>query len=72
MIDLDGTIYRGKERIPAAKDFVERLQAAQIPFLFLTNNTTKSPEDVVKNLAENHDIHVQPAQVYTPALALAS
>ncbi|MDN6432825.1 MAG: TIGR01457 family HAD-type hydrolase, partial [Lacticaseibacillus paracasei] len=41
MIDLDGTIYRGKERIPAAKDFVERLQAAQIPFLFLTNNTTK-------------------------------
>ena len=72
MIDLDGTIYRGKERIPAAKDFVERLQAAQIPFLFLTNNTTKSPEDVVKNLAENHDIHVQPAQVYTPALATAA
>ncbi len=72
MIDLDGTIYRGKERIPAAKDFFERLQAAQIPFLFLTNNTTKSPEDVVKNLAENHDIHVQPAQVYTPALATAA
>ncbi|MCU6430280.1 TIGR01457 family HAD-type hydrolase [Lacticaseibacillus paracasei] len=72
MIDLDGTIYRGKERIPAAKDFVERLQAAQIPFLFLTNNTTKSPEDVVKNLAENHDIHVQPTQVYTPALATAA
>ncbi|MCC3238440.1 TIGR01457 family HAD-type hydrolase, partial [Pediococcus acidilactici] len=26
MIDLDGTMYRGKEKIPAAKRFVERLQ----------------------------------------------
>jgi len=71
-IDLDGTIYRGKERIPAAKTFVEALQAKQIPFLFLTNNTTKSPADVVKNLSENHDIHVTPEQVYTPSLATVS
>ncbi len=62
MIDLDGTVYRGRERIPEAKDFVERLQKAQIPFLFLTNNTTKSPAAVCKNLAENHDIHATPEQ----------
>lgn len=72
MIDLDGTMYRGKERIPEAKAFVERLQAANIPFLFLTNNTTKSPEMVCENLAENHDVHVSPDQVYTPALATAA
>ncbi|MCI1893774.1 MAG: TIGR01457 family HAD-type hydrolase [Lactobacillus sp.] len=72
MIDLDGTMYRGKERIPEAKAFVERLQAKHIPFLFLTNNTTKSPADVCRNLAENHDIHADPAQVYTPSLATAS
>lgn len=72
MIDLDGTMYRGKERIPEAKAFVERLQAAKIPFLFLTNNTTKSPEMVCENLAENHDVHVSPEQVYTPALATAA
>ncbi len=48
MIDLDGTMYRGKEKIPAAKRFVERLQEKQIPFLFVTNNTTKTPEDVAK------------------------
>ena len=36
MIDLDGTIYRGKEKIPAAKRFIERLQEHDIPFLFVT------------------------------------
>ncbi|MHA3066639.1 TIGR01457 family HAD-type hydrolase [Lacticaseibacillus saniviri] len=72
LIDLDGTMYRGKERIPEAKAFIERLQAAHIPFLFLTNNTTKSPEDVVANLATNHDIHATPEQVYTPSLATAA
>ncbi len=48
------------------------MQAARIPFLFLTNNTTKSPEDVVDNLAKNHDIHVTPDQIYTPSLATAA
>ncbi|WP_127849827.1 TIGR01457 family HAD-type hydrolase [Lacticaseibacillus hulanensis] len=72
MIDLDGTIYRGNERIPEAKDFVERLQAANIPFLFLTNNTTRTPQMVVDFLADKHDIHVTPDQVYTPSLATAN
>ncbi|MCH4171801.1 MAG: TIGR01457 family HAD-type hydrolase [Lactobacillus sp.] len=71
-IDLDGTIYKGSQRIPAAKRFVERLQAKHLPFLFLTNNTTKTPEAVVHNLAVNHDIHVTPDEIYTPALATAS
>lgn len=71
LIDLDGTVYRGSERIPAAKRFIERLQATNTAFLLVTNNTTKSPEDVVANLADNHDIHVSPANVYTAALATA-
>ncbi len=72
MIDLDGTVYRGRERIPEAKAFIERLQAKAIPFLFLTNNTTKSPAAVCRNLADNHDIHATPDQVYTPSLATAA
>lgn len=71
MIDLDGTVYAGTQRYPAAKRFVERLQAARIPFKFVTNNTTKLPIDVVKNLATNHDIHVQEDNVYTAGLATA-
>ena len=71
LIDLDGTIYRGKEKIPAARRFVERLQKNKIDFLFLTNNTTKTPADVVKNLKNNHDIFVEEKNVYTAALATA-
>lgn len=71
LIDLDGTIYRGKEKIPAAKRFIERLQEHNIPFLFLTNNTTKTPEDVAKNLRDNYDIKAEASNVYTAALATA-
>ena len=28
LIDLDGTMYRGKEKIPAAPSFIRRLHAA--------------------------------------------
>ncbi len=71
MIDLDGTIYRGKEKIPAARRFIERLQEHDVPFLFVTNNSTQAPAKVVENLAENFDIHVSEDNVYTSALATA-
>jgi HAD superfamily hydrolase (TIGR01457 family) len=69
LIDLDGTIYRGKEPIPAGKRFVEKLQAQHKPFLFLTNNTTKTPAVVAKRLADEFDIHVGAETVYTATLA---
>lgn len=69
LIDLDGTIYRGSEPIPAGRRFVEQLQARQIPFLFLTNNTTKTPETVANRLANEFSIHVGPGTVYTATLA---
>lgn len=69
LIDLDGTIYRGSEPIPAGRRFVEQLQARQIPFLFLTNNTTKTPETVANRMANEFSIHVGPETVYTATLA---
>ncbi|NVY97188.1 TIGR01457 family HAD-type hydrolase [Lactobacillus sp. DCY120] len=71
LIDLDGTIYRGQEQIPAAQRFIQRLQDQHQEFAFLTNNTTKTPEQVVANLAQNHQIKVQPEQIITPSLATA-
>ena len=50
MIDLDGTIYRGKEKIPAAKRFIERLQEHDIPFLFVTNNSSRHQSRSLKTL----------------------
>ena len=71
MIDLDGTIYRGKERIPAAKRFIERWQKFEIPFLFVTNNSTRTPEQIVENLRKNYEIHVKKENVYTSARSTA-
>lgn len=69
LIDLDGTIYRGKEPIPAGKRFVEKLQEKAIPFLFVTNNTTKTPEAVAQRLQDEFDVHVSAKTVYTASLA---
>lgn len=70
-IDLDGTIYQGKIKYPSGKRFIDRLKNAQIPYLFVTNNSTKSATEVAKNLTENHDIDTLPEQVYTSAMATA-
>lgn len=71
MIDLDGTIYKGKQKIPAAKRFIENLQKNDIPFLFVTNNSTRTPQKIVDNLSQNFDIHVSLENVYSSALATA-
>ncbi|WP_288658083.1 TIGR01457 family HAD-type hydrolase [uncultured Limosilactobacillus sp.] len=70
-IDLDGTTYKGTKRIPAAARFIKRLQAANKTVLFVTNNSTRTPEFVAANLRDNHDIDVTAANVYTTALATA-
>ncbi|AYW48098.1 TIGR01457 family HAD-type hydrolase [Tetragenococcus osmophilus] len=69
LIDMDGTIYLGSEPIPAGKRFVDRLQEKEIPFLFVTNNTTKSPASVQNRLANEFDIHVESKLIYTASLA---
>jgi 4-nitrophenyl phosphatase len=69
LIDLDGTIYLGNAPIPAGKRFVEELQRRNLPFLFVTNNTTKSPETVAQRLANEFDIHVAAEKIYTASLA---
>ncbi|MGX7112418.1 TIGR01457 family HAD-type hydrolase [Gemella cuniculi] len=52
LIDLDGTIYSGDKRINFAKEFVDYLNKNEIDYLFLTNNSTKEPQDVEKKLEE--------------------
>lgn len=70
-IDLDGTTYKGKKQIPAAQRFVKRLQEQDLTVMFVTNNSTRSPEFVANNLKNNHHIQVSGANVYTTALATA-
>ena len=69
LIDLDGTIYKGKSRIPAGEAFVHELQKRKIPYLFVTNNTTRTPEAVQTMLAENFNIETPLETIYTATLA---
>ncbi|APX71032.1 TIGR01457 family HAD-type hydrolase [Companilactobacillus allii] len=72
LIDLDGTMYRGKDRIPEAKTFIDNLNANGLDYYFLTNNTTKTPQQVADNLTNNHLITAKANQVITPSLATAA
>ncbi|QKJ68052.1 HAD family hydrolase [Deefgea piscis] len=54
--DMDGVIYRGKQMIPGADTFVQKLLSANVPFLFLTNNASQTPLDL-KLKVESLGIH---------------
>jgi 4-nitrophenyl phosphatase len=50
LIDLDGTLYRGKEVIADAPEFVKWLQQGNRKYLFVTNNSSRRPEQVAEHL----------------------
>jgi NagD protein len=50
LIDMDGVIYRENRLISGAADFVHQLLATGTPFLFLTNNSAPTPEDLAVRL----------------------
>nr|WP_236838744.1 TIGR01457 family HAD-type hydrolase [Caldalkalibacillus salinus] len=70
IIDLDGTMYRGNERIDEAAPFVQQLVETGQDYIFLTNNSTKTTSDVLTHL-QGFDIPVKPEQVYTTSKAAA-
>jgi NagD protein len=71
LIDMDGVIYRENNLIPGAADFIKALEASGTPFLFLTNNSAPTPEDLAVRL--NHlGVHGLSARhFYTSALNTA-
>ncbi|MBT2731981.1 TIGR01457 family HAD-type hydrolase [Carnobacterium sp. ISL-102] len=71
LIDLDGTMYLGKEPIPAASRFIKRLQENKIPYLFVTNNSSKTQKEVADNLIQNFGVQTAEDEVYTSSLATA-
>lgn len=70
LIDMDGVIYSGNDAIVGAKEFIDDLQKTKTPFLFMTNNSQRSPIDVVNKL-KPMGIHVEEENVYTSAMATA-
>lgn len=71
LIDLDGTMYKGTTPIIEAPAFVEKLKKREIPYIFLTNNSTSTPKEVAEKLHEQFSIPAKAEDVYTSALATA-
>lgn len=69
--DMDGVIYRGKELIGGAQDFVAKLLSTGTHFLFLTNNSEQTPLDLKRKL-EAMGIHgLKEENFITSAMATA-
>ena len=49
-LDLDGVVYRGDTPIPGAAEVLRSLSAAGVPKAFLTNNASRTPEQVAEAL----------------------
>lgn len=71
LIDLDGTMYRGTEVIKEAVVFVRTLKEKGIPYLFVTNNSSKTPSQVAEKL-QKFSIPATKEQVFTTSLATAN
>lgn len=70
-IDLDGTLYHGNRVIPEAIDFMKELEERKIPYLYVTNNSTKTADQVAEHL-EQLGLPASPDKVYTSAIATAA
>lgn len=71
LIDMDGVIYRENHLIPGAVEFVDVLRAMGVPFLFLTNNSAPTPEDLSVRLNHLGILGISPKHFYTSALNTA-
>src|SRR5256885_1689476 len=71
LIDMDGVIYRESQLIPGAADFVQALTATATPFLFLTNNSAPTPEDLAVRMKHLGIPGLSARHFYTSALNTA-
>lgn len=71
LIDLDGTMYKGTEKIEEAGQFVQKLNELNIPYLFVTNNSSRTPKQVAEKLV-SFNIPATEEQVFTTSMATAN
>jgi 4-nitrophenyl phosphatase len=70
LIDLDGTLYRGKEVISDAPDFIRWLEQTGRRYRYVTNNSTRTPEQVAEHL-RGFGIPAETEHVLTTSMTVA-
>ena len=68
--DMDGVIYHGNRILPGVREFTHWLQANRKEYLFLTNNSSKTPRELAQKL-DRMGLDVPEEHFYTSALATA-
>jgi len=71
LLDMDGVIYREDELLPSAKELVAYLIETATPFLFVTNNSAPTPDDLVLKLKHLGIDDLTPRHFYTSAMNTA-
>lgn len=71
LLDLDGTVYRGGSVLPGAADAVTALRGSDVTVAFMTNNASRSPDEVAEHLV-GLGIHAQAEEIVTSAQAAAA
>lgn len=72
LIDLDGTMYRGSQIIPGAKEFIDYLQESGQRFAFLTNNAKRTRKQNVEHMEKMGFTGIEGKHFYTSSMAAAS
>lgn len=68
LLDLDGVLYVGDRALPGAAETVAWLEERAVPFLFLTNTSSRPRHEVVQRL-RRLGVPAREEQVLTPVVA---
>ena len=71
LIDLDGTMYSGNTNIDGAREFINYLQSKNIPYIFLTNNATRTKTQAKEHMLNLGFKNIKEEDFFTSAIAAA-
>ena len=71
IIDLDGTMYRGNTNIDGAREFIDYLHLKNLPYIFLTNNATRTKKQAKEHMLNLGFKDIKEDDFFTSAMAAA-
>lgn len=71
LVDLDGVVYRGDHACDGAVEGLSAARAAGVRLLFMTNNASRTPEDVAAHIS-SLGLPARPHEVMTASQVAAS
>ena len=71
IIDLDGTIYSGGTNIDGARQFIDYLHSKNLPYIFLTNNATRTKKQAKEHMLNLGFKDIKEEDFFTSAMATA-